>query len=159
MLVLRRLGTVGDLMRFFWRRAQIPGVTYLWLQGIYRRVILRGGGKLLKTTAESKRYSDGDLFFGMFAAGPDLVYCGQNQTLHLDRYSFHGDSSFMHRRYNPDDCAGLVTLVVIEKWQVFAVRRTIINRRRLSGLRYAMKLHYELADAWISSPDPLTARR
>ena len=139
-------------MRFF-------PVSLAWILGvssgggsIRRRRILRGGDGIPERQQPNQaRYSDGDCFSGMFAAGLILVYC--SQTRRTSDHILFGDMLGI-------TIGDIIQTVIIAGWLhfvisvnggIFAVQLLIINRRPVpSGFAY------EMAALWAAVMVPLT---
>lgn len=81
-LVLKGWALMGDAMSHaVFLESCLPGFWgYLWLQGIRRRSILRGGDGIPERQQPNQaRYSDGDCFFWHVCRRSDLVYCSQTR--------------------------------------------------------------------------------
>lgn len=132
-LVLKGWALMGDAMSHavFWNRACTDsGVTFGY-RGIRRRSILRGGDGIPERQQPNQaRYSDGDCFSGMFAAGL-ILYIAVKPDVHLDHILF-GDmlGITIGDIIQTMIIAGLVTLVISVKWRDFCCSALIINRRR-----------------------------
>lgn len=132
-LVLKGWALMGDAMSHavFWHRACTDsGVTFGY-RGIRRRSILCGGDGIPERQQPNQaRYSDGDCFSGMFAAGL-ILYIAVKPDVHLDHILF-GDmlGITIGDIIQTMIIAGLVTLVISVKWRDFCCSALIINRRR-----------------------------
>lgn len=118
-------------MRFSRHRACTDSGVTSGYRGIRRRSILCGGDGIPERQQPNQaRYSDGDCFSGMFAAGL-ILYIAVKPDVHLDHILF-GDmlGITIGDIIQTVIIAGLVTLVISVKWRDFCCSALIINRRR-----------------------------
>lgn len=131
-------------MRFFWYCACTDSEVTSGYRGIRRRSILRGGDGIPERQQPNQaRYSDGDCFSGMFAAGL-ILYIAVKPDVHLDHILF-GDmlGVTIGDIIQTVIIAGLVTLVISVKWRDFLLFSFDYQQAQVSGL-HTRCLHYGL---------------
>ncbi|WP_346714034.1 iron/manganese ABC transporter permease subunit SitD [Escherichia coli] len=145
-LVLKSWALMGDAMS----HAVFPGIVLAWILGlplaggIRRRSILCGGDGIPERQQPNQaRYSDGDCFSGMFAAGL-ILYIAVKPDVHLDHILF-GDmlGITIGDIIQTVIIAGLVTLVISVKWRDFLLFSFDYQQAQASGL-HTRWLHYGL---------------